>query len=176
MPCSKTSKGYATVDCSWKNISRIPHLAESTVFLNVSHNLIDSIGKELLKAANHLSTLNLSFYRLSTINFTTFTGKLRYLSLDNNELVYSSQTFPIGIFQPLKSLSHLSLKNNNNRSSCCESFPDETILDLFDLATLELDAGDRGFGKRIRKAIETEILGIRDQFNIFNVKNYTQIY
>ncbi|CAC5402894.1 TLR13 [Mytilus coruscus] len=136
--CSKT-KEY--VDCSRKRIIRIPNLPESTVFLNVSHNLIDYIGREFFKAANNLSTLDLSFNRLSSIDVTIFTGlgKLRYLSLDNNKLVYSNRTFPKGIFKPLKSLSHLSLKKNNLWSACCDSFPDKTISDLSDLETLELD-------------------------------------
>ncbi|XP_076099280.1 toll-like receptor 4 [Mytilus galloprovincialis] len=139
--CSNTKHGYVDVDCSLKNITKIPNLPESIVFLNVSHNLIERISKGTFEAAKHLLTLDLSFNSLSSINLTTFADlkRLRYLSLDNNELVYSNRTFPEGIFKQLKSLSHLSLKNNNLWSSCCNSFPDKTISDLSDLETLELD-------------------------------------
>ncbi|CAG2188081.1 unnamed protein product [Mytilus edulis] len=142
--CSKTKDGYEDVDCSWKNITKIPNLPESTVFLNVSHNLIERISKGTFEAAKHLLTLDLSFNRLSSINIDTFNGltKLRYLSLDNNKLIYNNRTFPTEIFRQLEFLSHLSLKNNNIRSSSCKSFPDKTIEYLSVLETLELDASE----------------------------------
>ncbi|XP_052105952.1 toll-like receptor 4 [Mytilus californianus] len=171
--CSKTKTGYVDVDCSRKKITRIPNLPESIVFLNVSHNLIDSISKGIFEAAKHLLTLDLSFNRLSSINIATFNGlrKLRYLSLDNNKLVYNNHTFPTKIFRQLEFLSHLSLKNNNIRSSSCSSFPDKTIVDLSVLETLELDASDCGenfLGKRFRslRKLKSLVLGNNLHFSM----------
>ncbi|CAG2244410.1 unnamed protein product [Mytilus edulis] len=143
------------MDCSWKNITKIQNLPESIVFLNVSHNLIKCISKGTFEAAKHLLTLDLSFNRLSSITVDTFIGlmKLRYLSLDNNKLIYNNRTFPTKSFRQLEFLSHLSLKNNNIRSSSCKSFPDKTIKDLAVLEPLELDAsecGDKFLGKGFR--------------------------
>ncbi|CAC5402898.1 unnamed protein product [Mytilus coruscus] len=171
--CRKAKNRYVEVNCSSKKITRIPNLLESTVLLNVSHNLIDSISKELLKAANHLLVLDLSFNRLSSINITTFTGlmKLRYLSLDNNKLEYNDHIFPEGIFKPLKSLSHLSLKNNNYYSMHPDrNFPDKTISDLSELETLELDVTGKYFGEGFDKLLNLKslILGNRDFFSMSN--------
>ncbi|CAC5402900.1 unnamed protein product [Mytilus coruscus] len=180
--CSITKNGYVDVDCSRKKITRITNLPESAVFLNVSHNLIDCISKGIFEAAKHLLTLDLSFNRLSSINIATFNGlrKLRYLSLDNNKLVYSNHTFPTKIFTQMKFLSHLSLKNNNIRSSPCTSFPDKTIVDLSVLETLELDAKDcrenflgKGF-RSLRKlkslVLENNLRFSKSKFTFINTK------
>lgn len=171
--CSKTIKGYVAVNCSWKNITKIQNLPESIVFLNVSHNLIKRISNGTFEAAKHLLTLDLSFNRLSSITVDTFNGlvKLRYLSLDNNKLIYSNLTFPTKIFRQLEFLSHLSLKNNNIRSSSCKSFPDKTIKYLSVLETLELDASeceDNFLGKRFRalRKLNSLVLGNNVRFSM----------
>ncbi|CAG2244405.1 TLR13 [Mytilus edulis] len=175
--CSKTKDGYEDVDCSWKNITKIPNLPESIVFLNVSHNLIERISKGIFEAAKHLLTLDLSFNRLSSINIETFNGltKLRYLSLDNNKLTYNNRTFPTEIFRQLEFLSHLSLKNNNIRSSSCKSFPDKTIENLSVLETLELDASECGkffLGKGFRYLLKLKSLVLGNNFR-FSMSQFT---
>ncbi|XP_052105951.1 toll-like receptor 4 [Mytilus californianus] len=175
--CSKTSKGYVTVDCSWKNITKIQNLPKSTVCLNVSHNLIEYTSKRFFESAKYLSTLDLSFNKLSSITVATFNGlwKLRYLSLDNNELVYNNHTFQKETFRDLKSLSHLSLKNNNIRSNDCKRLPDDTIMQLSALEKLELDAcvcGDDIFGKGFHYLKKLKSLVIRNNF-ICSMSKYT---
>ncbi|XP_076095713.1 toll-like receptor 4 [Mytilus galloprovincialis] len=175
--CSKTIKGYVTVNCSWKNITKIQNLPESIVFLNVSHNLIEHISKGTFEAAKHLLTLDMSFNRLTSITVATLNGlvKLRYLSLDNNELVYNNQTFSKKSFRDLKSLSHLSLKNNNKRLNDCKHLPDDTIKQLSSLEKLELDAcicGDDIFGKGFHSLQKLKSLVLQNNF-ICSMSKYT---
>lgn len=179
-------KGELNIDCSRKNLTKIPDLIPTnTVYLNLCHNRIKEIPNNIFQHFSNLIVLDLSFNKLHTINQQTFTGlkNLRRLQINNNNLGYNTRQFPPGSFRSLRSLTHLCIQQNNKfLEDAALIFPDKTISDLTMLEKLELDMynDDKGnkviLGKGYSSLQNLHSLRFED-CNIFLEKNtfkYTQ--
>ncbi|XP_052069608.1 toll-like receptor 4 [Mytilus californianus] len=118
------------------------HLKLKNNYLN--NSLSKRRANNSFEHLTNLTLLDLSYNNLQSINIQTFTGlaNLKHLKLDHNELLYKLERFPKGSFKPLKSLTDISIQNNNDLTKptfALFAFPDETISDLKKLEVLKLD-------------------------------------
>ncbi|CAG2193883.1 unnamed protein product [Mytilus edulis] len=145
-------KGELNIDCSRKNLTKIPDLIpNNTVYLNLCHNRIKEIPNNIFQHLTKLIVLDLSFNKLQSINQQTFTGlkNLRRLQMNNNKLGYNIEQFPPGSFRSLQSLTHLRIQDNEDFLEIEPFiFPDKTISDLKMLEKLELDMDDEKVRKK----------------------------
>ncbi|XP_052086059.1 toll-like receptor 4 [Mytilus californianus] len=163
---------HVKVDCSGKNITDIPALPENISRLNLQHNSISEIQANTFLQSNKLIGLDLSFNEISSLMPQAFIGliSLLYLNLDHNKLNYSEVTLPKGVFKPLVSLTHLSIKFNIDQTdltSSCFNLPSETIADLLMLETIELDASSKTakhFGEGFSHLLNLHFLYIGQSF------------
>lgn len=170
---------HVNVDCSWKNITDIPALPENISSLNLQHNSISKIQANTFLQSNKLTVLDLSFNDISSLIPQAFIGLtgLLYLNLDHNKLNYSEVTLPKGVFKPLLSLIHLSLKFNIDRSTLASGFfqlPSETIADLSMLERLEIDASSvsaRHFGEGFSRLVNLNSIYIGQSYMLWLTNN-----
>ncbi|CAG2240248.1 unnamed protein product [Mytilus edulis] len=110
----KTAGRFLHIDCSFREISRIPHFPRNTRTLNLSSNYITSIEKNTFDGLKHLTMLDLTSNKVGQMKTEplAFNGleNLRILFLANNSLSYND--LPKELFSPLKSLVQLNLKFN----------------------------------------------------------------
>ncbi|CAC5370818.1 unnamed protein product [Mytilus coruscus] len=126
------------VDCSNINITTIPNLPSNINFLNLKSNQIILISNGSFHNLNHLSELDLSWNKLERLELGSFTGlvNLQKLILEHNNLSQQWESFPPGIFYPLKSLRHLNAKYNDMKGFlACEN----VITSLKSLESIDID-------------------------------------
>lgn len=172
-------KMHVNVDCSWKNITDIPALPENISSLNLQHNSISKIQANIFLHSNKLDVLDLSYNEISNLipqAFIGLTGLLN-LYLDHNKLNYSEVTLPKGVFKPLISLIHLSLKFNIDRITLTSGFfklPSKTIADLSMLERLEIDASSmtaKHFGEGFSHLVNLNSIHIGQSYNLWLTNN-----
>ncbi|XP_076073576.1 toll-like receptor 6 [Mytilus galloprovincialis] len=125
-------------------LSDLRHLKLNNNYMMMNYSLSKEKANNSFEHLTNLTVLDLSFNNLQSINIQTFTGlgNLKHLKLDHNQLSYKLERFPKGSFKPLKSLTDISLQNNNNLITpifTLFSFPNETIADLKNLEVLKMD-------------------------------------
>ena len=126
------------VSCRDSNLTNVPtRLPSSTVFLDLSANKIKELGTQKFKSYPYLINLTVSQNELTEIKVGVFDGlkNLQCLSLRDNSIRYNSMGFQPGSFAPLKTLKTLNIQQRFNQTD----FKDESynIVALNDLIYLE---------------------------------------
>ena len=126
------------VSCRDSNLTNVPtRLPSSTVFLDLSANKIKELGTQKFKSYPYLINLTVSQNELTEIKVGVFDGlkNLQCLSLRDNSIRYNSMGFQPGTFAPLKTLKTLNIQQRFNQTD----FKDESynIVALNDLIYLE---------------------------------------
>lgn len=137
----RCDRRYFHVDCSEGHIVNIPNFPSSTRILSLRLNFIKTITNRTFEKLTNLIELDVSQNRLMRIESAAFAGlsNLQRLTLQNNSLEYSFQSFPIHTFEPLISLRYLNIKFNVIDDTYKYHFPSEVMSDLTMLESLEFD-------------------------------------
>ncbi|CAC5419593.1 unnamed protein product [Mytilus coruscus] len=104
-----------TVDCTGKNLTRIPTFRKSIKTLILRKNQIQDIPNGIFSSHGALEVLDLSHNSLTNLRSGSFKGlvNLLRLNLNSNKLGKHNVTLPKSCFKYLKKLRHLSLKKNS---------------------------------------------------------------
>lgn len=103
------------VNCSSRNVRSIPTFPNETYYLDLSLNPIGIIKNRSFCNLHYLQELNLFFCGIKVLEQDAFIGlkKLRKLNLRTNQLTFNFQSFPKGVFSPLKHLTYMNIINTN---------------------------------------------------------------
>ncbi|CAG2228504.1 unnamed protein product [Mytilus edulis] len=103
-----------TVDCTGKNLTRIPNFRKSTKTLILANNQIQDIPNGIFSSHGALEVLDLSHNSLTNLRSDSFKGlaNLLRLNLNSNKLGKNNKTLSKNCFKYLPKLRHLSLKGN----------------------------------------------------------------
>lgn len=103
-----------TVDCTGKNLTRIPNFRKSTKKLILANNQIQDIPNGIFSSHGALEVLDLSHNNLTNLRSYSFKGlaNLLRLNLNSNKLGKKNKTLSKNCFKYLPKLRHLSLKGN----------------------------------------------------------------
>ncbi|CAG2196158.1 unnamed protein product [Mytilus edulis] len=131
------------VNCSSRNVRSIPTFPNETYYLDLSLNPIGIIKNRSFCNLHYLQELNLFFCGIKVLEQDAFIGleKLRKLNLRTNQLTFNFQSFPKGVFSPLKHLTYMNIINTNVDSLELNfaSFSQYVMSDLLSLNTLIID-------------------------------------
>ena len=111
--CLETLKKQILAYCSNRKLKQVPTLLPNeTIAMDLSNNLIESLGKKNFSSYVHLINLNLAHNKLTTVQKGAFDGlpKLECLSLMNNSIRYNEEGFNNGSFKPLEELRILNIQ------------------------------------------------------------------
>ncbi|CAG2204142.1 TLR13 [Mytilus edulis] len=117
-------------DCSGKDLLHIPMFPSNIQELSLRNNNISTILDGIFVGNSLMTTLDLSFNKISQVRQNSFKGLTNLLSLNlsNNDLKYENWSFEYSAFHFLENLKHLNLKRNVNTSF---------VPDLWKLRSLE---------------------------------------
>ncbi|XP_059162453.1 toll-like receptor 4 [Physella acuta] len=135
----KTTQQF-NVDCSNRQLQKIPDLPPQTTRLDLSLNNINNIQSFFFSNLTQLSYLDLSFNKLYHIFNNTFYGlhSLKWLSLMRNNLSYLNSTFELDAFNGLDQLEILHLECNSQIIDNA-IYPDQAISKLKNLREINID-------------------------------------
>ncbi|CAC5398533.1 unnamed protein product [Mytilus coruscus] len=166
------------INCSNLKLSELPTFPSNVNVLDLSFNRFEILKNKSFDNLYYLNQLNLSYNELSHLACDAFYGlsRLQSLNLDNNNLNYDLESFPLFVFKPLKSLTHLNVANNYKHAS---RFPDEVISYLTNLRHIAIDAktvepNETAFGKGFLQLIHLQTLTIHNchlHFNSYTFEN-----
>ncbi|XP_062613334.1 toll-like receptor 4 [Saccostrea cucullata] len=162
-------KNQTKVDCSHKELFKIPKFYENSTWIDLSDNLIEKIENNFPKNVEYI---NLSRNKIKRLNNFSFHGlqKLKTLNLDYNHINISQ--FYKGIFPDLKSLIEISLKGNTNPSDNV-LIRDDAFSELTALRILKIDGPrnisfEKGFLK-LTELIYLDLSGITGNCSFYEL-------
>ncbi|KAA0709880.1 Leucine-rich repeat and immunoglobulin-like domain-containing nogo receptor-interacting protein 1 [Triplophysa tibetana] len=124
------------VNCSSRHLTRVPDgLPQTSVSLNLSHNVLKSLMRRQFSSLTLLRDLDLSHNTLSVIEVDAFLGlhNLGTLTLSDNRL----KIIPVGAFTGLPNVRRLDISEND-----ILVFLDDTFREMPSLQTLEVSEND----------------------------------
>ena len=139
--CLEIQNEQVLVSCFNVMLRHVPTLLPTqTISLDLSYNLIETIGQKNFSRYKHLLTLNLAHNKLTTIQHGAFDGllKLECLSLMSNSIRYNEEGFINGSFRHLKSVRKLNIQQHLTDFEN-EDYSFQAFVDLQQLETLYLD-------------------------------------
>ncbi|XP_059146507.1 toll-like receptor 4 [Physella acuta] len=173
-------------DCSGLRLTSVPqNLPPNITKLDLYNNALTEIPPHSLKNYSRLRILHLNSNNISKLNESSFSGleNLTFLRLDDNSLAMTPDTFPVGVFKPLVSLTALRLNKNFNSAVGGNNFsyPDLALSDLKNLKALYIDGlTNASFGvgfSRMTSLVNFTVTGYLDGYcNIICLSNTTFQY
>ena len=140
--CLETGK-EVLVSCNNVQLRHVPTLLPNeTISLDISNNLIETIGQKNFSRYKYLRNLNLAHNQLATIQQGAFDDlhRLDCLSLMNNSIRYNEEGFMNGSFRQLKNLKKLNIQQHfADEDFKNEDYSFQAFVDLEQLETLYLD-------------------------------------
>ena len=149
-PCEKEERcqcletgNEVLVSCINVQLRHVPSLLPNkTISLDISDNLIETIGQKNFSRYKYLRNLNLAHNQLTTIQHGAFDDlhRLDCLSLMDNSIRYNEEGFMNGSFRQLKNLKKLNIQQHfTDEDFKNEDYSFQAFVDLQQLETLYLD-------------------------------------
>ncbi|KAJ8302148.1 hypothetical protein KUTeg_021135 [Tegillarca granosa] len=132
-------------DCSRLNLKVVPSFNRNVLKIDLSHNEITEVSANIFPI--DIEYIDVSFNKINRFQNGSFNGlsKLRTLLLQANKLHLNDEIYFTGLFQGLKQLTFLNIKNNSKPGGY-KSYPIE-ITNLQSLEILYVDGFDKPFSK-----------------------------
>ncbi|CAG5136656.1 unnamed protein product [Candidula unifasciata] len=140
----KINYSNPSADCSRLGSSDLKLLASlptNITRLDLSFNDLSFIDNQAFLNFTLLEWLSISHNNLQYLKNGSFLGllKLTMLDLSSNNLSMNTETYPVGVFKPLKALQRLTIHNNTHINDTDLDYPHEAFADLQNLEYLRLD-------------------------------------
>lgn len=134
--CQKVPDNLLKVDCSRRELVKIPTLYSNVTWIDLSNNHIDNISVGFPKIVGYI---DLSGNMIHQLNRKPFRGlyNLKSLNLERNRINISSMYK--GLFADLHSLTELNLKGNIQEQFMGTIIKDDVFSELRSLQSLKID-------------------------------------